>query len=55
MRLFEGGVLEKITSDEYERMYKNMQNIVEATDESFSSSGKKETSKSDENRKKTRR
>lgn len=47
IRLFEGGILEKITNDEYETMYKNVKTDVNA-DESTKQEGQKTTSKSDQ-------
>ena len=31
MRLFEGGILDKITNDEYEKMFKSMKSDKQAT------------------------
>jgi hypothetical protein len=46
IRLFEGGILEKITNDEYENMYKFIKTDVNA-DESTKNEGQKTTSKSE--------
>lgn len=47
MKLFEGGILDKITSDEYERMFQSMQVLQIKNDKNVQNNEEKEDDKTD--------